>query len=627
MTEILKTGRVNLFSFLGRRARRILPALISVSLFTLSGAWFFLLPEDFVDLAFSVVAAFFFVSNFYFYFETTEYGADNALLEPFLHTWSLAVEEQFYLVFPVFLISIFSFQRSRVVAWLICLSLASFAFALVFAKLNPDMNFFLPFSRAWELLAGALVAYRELQVAQNRKSSGRVLKSFTPVLCLCAIVASMFLVHSTDQHPGFVTIPVVLGTALLLALGTDHGFAGKLLTFRPFVAVGLISYSLYLWHFPIFAFGRLASVLPSPQEKLVWIVIASLLSIASYSFVEQPFRNRNLISQKTFLISYVLTLSSVFALCVAVVKNDGFIDRLPPELRPFTAKPGYRSLEVDGERCHSKTERFCNFEINPKASTTVILMGDSHADSLANDLYEKLKSLDVRSYAHITSGGCPVIIGFSIAGRKSCSPDVVQNRLEYILKMSNSTPTIVVYFARTPVYLTGERYNGGPGRVEAGPPFKHVISGDRETNLSNSLLQISKFADLIVVYPMPELGIHAPRYFMDRVRMGRNDEIQRVMKQEPLGISENLFRNRSAQSYKLLDALPIPDAHRIYPGEILCTTTPENWCTAHKDGQLLYADSNHPNWVLASEINEQIIQQIERMLPSAGYTENGDNKP
>ncbi|WP_299288976.1 acyltransferase family protein [uncultured Tateyamaria sp.] len=615
LQELKTTGKISIGTFYDRRVRRILPVLTVVGLSTILFAWTSLLPEDFVDLAASIIAALLFVSNFFFYFETTEYGADDALLEPFLHTWSLAVEEQFYLIFPLVLLILFRHQRPKLIVWLRVICGASFMFAVIYAKENPDLNFFLPFSRAWELLLGTLVAYREVLGSQGCPRSDRWLLAIPRWFFIGAIVVPLFLVPSIEGHPGLVTLPVVLGTAAILFAGPTTGAAGLTMTSRPAVAIGLLSYSLYLWHFPIFAFGRAANSAPETFDKLIWIALTVVLSIASYFVVERPFRNHRIIGPKLGLGSLVVLPGLLIGMCATVLSSNGFPERVPQQLRTFNEPPGYRSLAIDGKRCHNKVEDFCLFEIDDEARTTVILTGDSHADSLANDLYAKLKPLDLRGFGHLTSSGCPIILGFSVEGRQYCQPDVVLARLKFIEDIAQARPTIIVYFARTPVYLTGERFDGGLGRREEGAAFNHLIDGDRQANLENTLQQLSDVGELIVVYPMPEVGQHAQRYFLERIHLGVPGEMQRVMTQEPLHIDRHVFEARAASSYAVLDGLSIPDANRIYPEDFLCDAQASGICTTHRSGQLLYTDSNHPNWILADEMNRKITARIADLLP------------
>jgi peptidoglycan/LPS O-acetylase OafA/YrhL len=327
MTELDETGRISFLGFYARRARRILPALIGVSLASLCAAWFYLLPLDFVDFSASVIASFLFVSNIFFYVETTEYSADSALMEPFLHTWSLSVEEQFYLVFPVMLIALYRWRPDRLMTGFLCLSAASFAFAAIFTPIDPDLSFYLPFSRIWEMLAGAIVAMLELR--RHRWLDLAAARTWMPLVGCLMILGPLFIPLPQSLHPGPATLLPVLGTALVLAYGSISGPVGSALASRPMVVIGLLSYSLYLWHFPIFAFGRMSGADPVLSNKLVWVAAAVILSAISYVVIEQPFRSRTAFGPRACGVSLAASIGAIFTVNTVILVDGGFPERVP----------------------------------------------------------------------------------------------------------------------------------------------------------------------------------------------------------------------------------------------------------------------------------------------------------
>ena len=323
LTELEETGSFSFLKFYERRARRILPALFLIILVSLPFAWAILYPTPFAEYAQSVLWSVLFGSNFFFYSVTTEYGADSALLKPFLHTWSLAVEEQFYLVFPVLALIVFKFARRWFLAVLIGLSLVSLIHAQSLTTQAPSWNFYSPFSRFWELGVGALLAVRELNGAGERTGiSAQIL----PAIGVCLIAASvLYLFDGASHHPGLITLFPVLGTALIIGFGNAQGPIGGLLSNRLARGIGLVSYSAYLWHFPIFAFARLSLEYFSDIEKVLAIMATFGLSALSYTLIEQPFRNKSFIPPRLvgrlLAASAAACLASAFAL--AAVKLDG----------------------------------------------------------------------------------------------------------------------------------------------------------------------------------------------------------------------------------------------------------------------------------------------------------------
>ncbi len=312
LSELETTGRFSFLKFYERRARRILPALLLVIVASLPFAWVILYPTAFAEYAESIFWSVFFGSNFFFYGATTEYGADSALLKPFLHTWSLAVEEQFYVVFPVVALAAYKFAHRWFFVVLVGLSLVSLLYAESLTTRDPSWNFYSPFSRFWELGIGALLAVWELSKKPERSGPRAQILCITGIILILVSVLALF--DGASPHPGFITLAPILGTALIIGFGSHSGPAGWLLSNKLATGIGLISYSAYLWHFPIFAFARHSLTYFSEAEKLLAILLTFVLSAASYRFVEQPFRNRSIVSAKS--VGTVLPVAAAATLAV-----------------------------------------------------------------------------------------------------------------------------------------------------------------------------------------------------------------------------------------------------------------------------------------------------------------------
>lgn len=280
----LAEGRYSIWKFYERRARRILPALFVVIAVSVPLAAILMTPLPFQDFAQSVFAVAVFASNIFFSVEQADYFRQEAELLPLLHTWSLAVEEQFYIIFPVLLAAMWALGRRPILWVLIAIGIASFAIAEYGARAWPIANFYLLPSRAWELMAGALAAFA-LSGRDPRPNEGLGLVG------LALLIVPMFVYDNTFPFPGIYAIPPVLGTVLIILFATPETLAGRLLSLRGMVMIGLISYSAYLWHQPVFAFARLYSGADLHGWAMTPLIFLSLgLAWASWRFVEQPFR-------------------------------------------------------------------------------------------------------------------------------------------------------------------------------------------------------------------------------------------------------------------------------------------------------------------------------------------------
>ena len=268
LVELLK----NEFSFKNfylNRARRLLPALFLVIIFSIPFSWFYLMPKEMQDYALSVIYSLLFSSNFLFWTENSYFATEN-LLKPFLHTWSLAIEEQFYLIFPLSLVLIWKFFREKIIAIFIFLFFLSIIIAQYLSLNSPEASFYLFPSRAWELLTGAILANLELNKKPKKTSLSRIM----PLIGLVLIFSSFIFMDSNIIHPSFIsTIPIV-GTALFIWFGGKGDFSSNFLSKKIMVGIGLISYPLYLWHFPLFVYPRIKISNLSDFDKFESIYIS-----------------------------------------------------------------------------------------------------------------------------------------------------------------------------------------------------------------------------------------------------------------------------------------------------------------------------------------------------------------
>ena len=389
LSELESKGSFSFLNFYERRARRILPMLFVVIFVSIPFAWQILLPSDFVEYAESILASVFFGSNFFFYFSTTEYGADSALLKPFLHTWSLGVEEQFYLLFPIVAIIAYRYARNHFLTILIGLSLLSLLFSELMEVRNADLNFYLPFSRFWELAVGSLLAYRELYYDTSKDGfAAKIL----PTLGLSLITYSILFFNATTPHPSFHTLIPIIGVALIIEFASKDEVIGRLLGSKVFVWIGLISYSAYLWHFPIFAFSRMGKD-PTNYDKLEWIVLTLILSVLSYFLVEKNFRTR-VKNQVVFssCISGAIIITVAFS--IFVVEKNGVYGRygaITDVSDAYDKAEMFNIYDKDIGAISDKTWEISNRKTRQTLEfseeiTGILIVGNSHAKDLYNVL-------------------------------------------------------------------------------------------------------------------------------------------------------------------------------------------------------------------------------------------------
>jgi peptidoglycan/LPS O-acetylase OafA/YrhL len=398
----MQAGDFSVRKFYARRVRRIFPALIVVLLATWTIGWFLLLPDAFVLLGKTMAAGVGFVSNL---FQLTQVGyfAPDAADNPLLHLWSLGIEEQFYIVWPGVLLLIASSRRRHL--YVLLPALASFgASLLIFSGLN-DWAFYSPIPRAWELLAGALVAEREL--AQSSWSTVKLDRyhDWLAVIGLALIVGAALALGRSSTFPGLNVIFPIAG-AVLLILSPDSLINRFLLSSRPMVWLGLISYPLYLWHWPLLSYLSIVrNGVPNFLEIWLVVLVSVLLAWLTYRLFETKVRRRPKMVPR--LASALFALGLVGLVTVAA---SGFGLRFPREIRDIAAiKPqDNRGLH---DQCFSETEtQFSSDCIEPGTQPLLFLWGDSTAAALSSGLQEEAQRSGYR-LAHFASAGCAPILG------------------------------------------------------------------------------------------------------------------------------------------------------------------------------------------------------------------------
>ncbi|MGV6809703.1 MAG: acyltransferase family protein [bacterium] len=306
-------NRFSLIDFYRRRIRRIFPALFTVLAVCTPIAWWLLLPHERLDYAQSLLAVAVFGANIYFW-QTSDYFSTNAELIPLLHTWTLAVEEQYYLLFPLLILILWRFKKIISLNIIIFLLVTSLLFSDWGWRAFPEANFYLLPFRAWELLAGALAAITYNAFKQETKISIHhkyptvflVLTQSLSTLGFILVIGSILLFDNRLPFPSFYTLIPVLGSVLIVSFSHADRGIGRLLSLPIFVGIGLVSYSAYLWHYPIFAFAKLYSIdTPSMGLMLLLSLLTFVLAALSWFFIERPCRQR-FAHYPWFLIAFVL---------------------------------------------------------------------------------------------------------------------------------------------------------------------------------------------------------------------------------------------------------------------------------------------------------------------------------
>ena len=397
-------------TFYERRARRILPALmVAVAAVLVAGA-VVLGPGAFERLARSAIATTLFVSNVWFWNSSSDYFGADVQVEPLLHTWSLAVEEQFYIVFPLILALTARAGRRYVRPLIAAICMVSFGFAEhALATGRPQAAFYLLQSRAWELGLGALLALTRVPLPGRQ-----VVVEALALAAAAGIIAPVLLYDASTPFPGAAALPPVLGTAVLIWLNAGADSRVKaVLSLRPVVFVGLVSYSLYVWHWPIIVFDRILHGAPTLPRSLACVLLSVLAGAASWYFVERPFRSRSgpLRSRRAVFVVSGASMAAVTAVAAVIWAGGGLPARLPADAaRAFAAADDVDPVSV---RCRGPRmigADACRFGATPAGGQAdFLLWGDSHAGAVLPGVARAAEAAGKNGFLASKTGCAPLL--------------------------------------------------------------------------------------------------------------------------------------------------------------------------------------------------------------------------
>jgi len=453
-------GTFSLLNFYERRARRILPALFTVILTCLPFAWLWMMPQELKAFGRSLTAVSLFVSNVLFWRETSYFGI-VAELKPLIHTWSLAVEEQYYLIFPIFILMTWRFGVRCISLILIITFFLSLVAAQWASSSQPSANFFLLPTRGWELLIGVFIALLFSKYGDDPCNTLKIkwqqlVRQSGSIGGLILVLYSIFVFNETTPFPSLYALAPTMGTALIIVFATPQTWIGRFLGNNLFVGVGLISYSAYLWHQPLFAFARIHSLAPPQYYTFLLLIIASIgLAYLSWRFIEMPFRNKQKISRNTVFILATFTSLGIIGLGVIGYSKDGFPSRFsisPKIIESFSMSEREHDC-FDKIKVHERDDWLCDLG-NQAENISFFVFGDSHALALLPSFDEAAKQANQRGVITGASG-CPPLLGvFALRSDQSDRDCYVLNRRVFeFIKQSKVTKLFLV--ARWTLYTDG----------------------------------------------------------------------------------------------------------------------------------------------------------------------------
>ncbi|SIO93341.1 acyltransferase family protein [Vibrio spartinae] len=587
----ISNGKFNILNFYNKRFKRIFPALVFMMVFFCVISYQLLLPNDLVNFAKSFLSSILFFSNYYFYAQDP-YTAVSNMYEFLIHTWSLSTEWQFYLIYPFIYALTYKLARNHIFIILFILTLISFSISHFLSAYNESFAFYSFPTRAWELLIGGLIAFVNRDFLLNNSNNRNIIYQSLSLLGIVLIIYSILFIPDSARHPSFITLLPIFGGALFIIFNKEGDLINSLITLRFVSFVGVISYSLYLWHQPVLATVRTIKGDNLNIEQLLLVSILTLFfAVISYYLIENPFR-KNLKNKKLFL--FLISLSGVI-FSMYVVYKDGKLHQMTGYniSHMFYDINGNKLNKIDGVVCHDKDfNQACGVSDIDADKKNIVLVGDSHAGSYGLSIKEKFG--DDFNFVQLTSDVCLGMDTIKMYDNSvlHISCETRSKSFSKFIEMGNN---VVVFSARLNWYLSGVQYTNEYGDVE------HKLNNIQKPNDGSSvydsiLSKLNLWArnnTLVLIYPEPELAIDIPRKLNQIVRreFSMKSKIE-ALENFNFTISRDHFLNRSKDSYKLLDAVEGKRVIRLYPEKSLCR---EDKCYAYdlNASSLYYFDDDH----------------------------------
>ena len=581
LIQDIENNEFSLIRFYERRARRIIPALFFMILCCFPLAIWTMPPSMLEEFSQSVIFVGLFASNLFFW-RNSGYFDTEADEKPLLHTWSLAVEEQYYLIFPILLV-IFSRQKRNSFLFTLCfLAIISFTLSVFASKNFPSANFYLIISRAWELLAGSLVAVLSFKTRFNPR----------PLLCyigILGIIIPVFLYDDKTSFPGFAALLPVLGTVLVILFRSEDFLLIRFLSSKPMVFCGMMSYSIYIWHQPIFAFSRI--YFPdyhSEHMRFFLIALTFGFGYLSWRFIERPFRaTPQKISAKNILQFTLFGSTALFLFGGIGSYTNGLKGiTLNGEQKEFLSTANFSPLRNEchtGGRYHKSYQDSCEY-FGDEIDTAVF--GDSHAVELSYALADQLKRQN-KGVKHLSFSGCIPIHTETVPGFENCSA-WSEKTVKNLLKDDRINNIIITYRIAYALYGADEQsfpeLPDKRGKVAREKIWKELI------RLLDYLVKEDK--NVVFVLQAPELPKHV--------------ELLAWEKQTKTGVSSIWWKKRMEYVYDNLHQ--IPDGVKVVdPAKLFCRKT---HCSISINGKSLYFDDDHMSIYGA----RQIASKIQELL-------------
>jgi peptidoglycan/LPS O-acetylase OafA/YrhL len=602
----IQAGNYSIKTFYARRVRRIFPALSVVLLFCLALGWVVLTAVEYRSLGKHMAGGAGFIANFMFWREAGYFDAAGDT-KPLLHLWSLGIEEQFYIVWPL-LLYFFAKRSWNILSLILVVALFSFGLNVWQVGSNPSAAFYSPFSRSWELALGAFLAYQALRPTQAFTSIMERHRSVLSGLGLIMLVIGFVVINESRAFPGWWALLPALGSALLIASG-PHGLVNRfVLSHKIFVWVGLISFPLYLWHWPLLSFARIIySETPPVDVRAVLVVLSIALAALTYYLIEKPIRQSS--SKRPLIIALSILMLCICIAGAVVYKTKGVKARHAGLLN---ADPASLDMGADRKRwaneCGIPLEaklilKSCYSPKDQKATHAV--WGDSKGEAIFYGLARE--AINQQTPAWLMVGNAIPMTG-DIPRLKGRSAQQTQYALNAIVSNKDVEFVLLVPAVRS-IFLLSEVYTRES--MDASPHFDESLLG--VSNAIRTLEDAGKRAGFLVDHP----GFPDPKSCISG-GLTKSEFLNQFLfrKENPLCSMTYEQHVHTNERYRLwIKALQAKHPSLIVydPTNLVCDVA-NNHCGIAKDGQFLYSYGDHYSDYGNSMVAKDFLAKLPSLL-------------
>jgi peptidoglycan/LPS O-acetylase OafA/YrhL len=598
--ESLDRGTFSFNEFYSRRIRRIFPALILVLIACFAFGWFALLADEYKQLGKHIAAGAGFISNFTLWNEAG-YFDNSAETKPLLHLWSLGIEEQFYIVWPLLLW--FAWKRKfNLLTITIVVAIASFVLNIKGIKHDLVATFYSPQTRFWELLSGSLLAWVTLYkkdtfanfklkiddlvsrivYSEKQDNDGNTLDNVISFFGLFLLLYGFWGINKELSFPGRWALVPVLGAVLIITAGSKAWVNRKILSNKIAVWFGLISFPLYLWHWPLLSFARIVGgEVPSRNLRIATVVLSIVLSWLTYKLIERPLRFGKYGKVKVTVLVFLMTIVGFIGYNTS--EHNGLLFRtIAKQAKDFEYKSdinGYVACNIEELKGNNITLNYCLLS-DSKIPNSVII-GDSHSE----DKFHGLVAMDKKNnWMLIGNSSCPPVLGISVEGDQKGCEDKFKAILEYLVKNKNIENIVFSFYGN---YFKSDAYaadhiknNVGPNAVKIS---SSIYTGNKSDlfydGLNSAIKKLTEGGKSVTLFiDVPELPFFPKDCFRNSFKQCEIPMAEVIARQGELRNIVSKLKN-SNPSLKIFD-----------PINLLCSSEK---CGYKRDGVIIYRDSHH----------------------------------